>query len=103
VEKSGNILDRPSAEQRDQLLWERTARKDEASFCELFDRRAPAILGVLCKLLSRSEAEEVLQEVFRDVWKEAASFSPNGTSPFAWILLRARARACDRLRSRNTR
>jgi RNA polymerase sigma-70 factor (ECF subfamily) len=103
VEKSGNLLDSQGAERRDLLLWERTARKDKASFCELFDRRAPAILGVLCKLLSRSEAEEVLQDVFRDVWREAVSFSPNGTSPFAWMLLRARARACERLRSRNAR
>lgn len=95
--KSGNLLDKQSAEQLDRLLWERTGGRDGASFCELFDRRAPAILGMLCKLLGRSEAEEVLQEVFDDVWREAASFSPNGTSPFAWMLLRARAHACGRL------
>lgn len=94
----GNHLDRSPAEKQDRLLWERTVRRDGEAFCELFDRRAPAILGLLRRVLDRDEAEEVLQEVFSDAWKEAASFSPNGTSPFSWMLLRARTRAAERLR-----
>jgi RNA polymerase sigma-70 factor, ECF subfamily len=101
--EAGNILDKRSLEQRDRRLWERIGGRDEKSLCELFDHRAPAILGMLCKLLERSEAEEVLQEIFRDLWKEAALSSPNGTSPFAWLLLKAKARACERLKKRSLR
>ena len=96
--ESGNNLDRQRSEQRDRLLWERIGGRDGESLCELFDHRAPAILGMLCKVLDRSEAEVVLQEIFRDLWREAALCSPNGTSPFAWLLLKAKAQACDRLR-----
>lgn len=87
-----------SEEDLDRQLWERISRREGEALCELFDRRAPATLGMLSKVLGRSEAEVVLEEVFGDVWREAASLSLNGTSPFAWMLLRARARAVERLR-----
>lgn len=66
---------------------------------ELFNERAAAILGVLTCVLNPEDAEEVLQEVFAHVWKDAASFQPNGMSPFGWMLLLARSRAVERLRS----
>lgn len=93
-----NFLDKKPSEQRDRKLLERIGGRDGNSLCELFDHRAPAILGMLCKVLDRGEAEEVLQEVFRDLWQEAALCSPNGTSPFSWLLLKAQARARERLR-----
>jgi DNA-directed RNA polymerase specialized sigma24 family protein len=98
--EAGNHLDRQRLEQRDRFLWVRIGERDGESLCELFDHRAPAILGMLCKVLDRGAAEEVLQEVFRDLWLEAAMASPNGTSPFAWLLLKAQVRARERLRGR---
>jgi RNA polymerase sigma-70 factor (ECF subfamily) len=46
------------------------------------------------------EAEEVLQEVFLWVWKSAAAFDPSRGSVIAWLLVAARSRAIDRLRTR---
>lgn len=99
----GKNLDKQHLEQRDRSLWKRIGGRDGESLCELFDHRAPAILGMLCQVLDRGEAEEVLEEVFSDLWKESALTSPNGTSPFAWLLLKAQARARERLKKRSLR
>ncbi len=93
-------LDKTAARENDLFLLGRIARGDGKALADLFDERAPAILGVLCRVLAREEAETVLQEVFTEVWKEASNFHPNGTSPFGWMLLLARSRAADRLRAR---
>ncbi len=83
---------------RDLLLLGKIAKRDPSAFNELFEERGPAVLGVLCRLLVRSEAESVLEDVFRTVWDEADSFFPNGTSPFAWVLRLATSKATERLR-----
>src|SRR4051812_41354612 len=100
MQYAGTNLDKTVAREKDLFLLGRVARGDGQALGELFDERAPAILGVLSKVLTREEAEEVLQEVFTVVWKEAPNFRPNGTSPFGWMLLLARSRAADRLRAR---
>jgi len=64
-----------------------------------YDRHAPLVLGVLCRMLSdRNEAEEVLQEVFLQVWRDARRYDPERSSPRGWLLLLARSRALDRHR-----
>lgn len=83
---------------RDLFLLGQIALQEQAALSELFDQRAPAILGVLSRVLDRAQAEEVLLEVFAEVWKEASRFHPNGTSPFSWMLGLARDRAAERLR-----
>jgi RNA polymerase sigma-70 factor, ECF subfamily len=92
-------LNNDPAYSKDLFLLGQIARREEAAFCELFDQRAPAILGVLSRLLDKAQAEEVLIEVFAEVWEEAPRFHPNGTSPFSWMLQLARDRAAERLRS----
>lgn len=87
-------------EDRDFYLMGRITVGDRASFAELFDRSAPTVLGFLVRILrSRGEAEEILQEVFLQVWQQAGVYRPSGLAPISWILLLARHRAIDRLRS----
>jgi RNA polymerase sigma-70 factor, ECF subfamily len=57
---------------------------------------------VLSRVLDKDQAEEVLLEVFAEVWEEASRFHPNGTSPFSWMLQLARKRAAERLRAAKT-
>lgn len=95
MQNPGTILDKTSSD-RDLLLLGRVAQGDGQALGELFDERAPAILGVLVHLLDRREAEEVVQEVFASVWADAASFQPDGTSAFGRMLLLARTRAVER-------
>ncbi len=70
----------------------------------LYDRHASLVLGLLCRMLSdRNEAEEVLQEVFLQVWRDARRYDPQRSSPRGWLLLIARSRALDRYRGTTAR
>jgi RNA polymerase sigma-70 factor (ECF subfamily) len=93
----------PSAHE-DDFLMGRVAAGDRDAFARLFDRSAPAVLGLLVRMLGRrSEAEEVLQEVFLQVWRQADRYEPGRSTPRGWIVVLARSRALDHLRSREAR
>jgi len=81
-------------------LIARIARGDEAAFGQLYDAYAGLAFGLIRRILREKEAaEEVLQEVFWQVWREAASFDPGRGTPEAWLVMRAKTRAIDKLRS----
>ena len=83
----------------DELLINRIAAGDASALAELYDRFAPRVLGLLGKMLpSRSDADDVLQEVFWQVWKNAARYDSQRGSPAVWLLVMARSRALDALR-----
>ncbi len=85
-------------------LMGRVAMGDQGAFAELFDRSAPIVLGVLVRhLRARAEAEEVLQEVFLQIWEQAGAYRPDGLAPLSWMIMLARHRAIDRLRSEVSR
>lgn len=91
-------------QRREVHLLGRIAAGDRDAFTELFDRQSPLVLGVLTRVLrSRAEAEEVLQEVFLQVWRDARRYVPERASPRGWLLMLARSRALDRIRSRQAR
>jgi RNA polymerase sigma-70 factor (ECF subfamily) len=90
------------AEEAELLLS--TARGDESAFARVYDRYGPILLGLLLRILrSRAEAEDVLQEVFLQVWQRAHSFDPSRGRAFTWLVTLARSRAIDRLRSVDSR
>lgn len=94
----------PSDDLEDVLLVGRIAARDAAAFAAFYDRQASRALGLLLRMLGdRPEAEDVLQEVFLQVWQQADRFRPQRSSPRGWVLLLARSRALDRLRSRQAR
>ena len=76
------------------------ARKDETAIAELYDRYRVILFGLLIRILtSREEAEDVLQEVFLQVWRRAGDFDEKRGRPFTWLVTLARSRGIDRLRS----
>ncbi len=82
----------------------RVAAGDREAFARIFDRHSPAVLGLLVRILgSRSEAEEVLQDVFLQVWRQAGRYEPGRSTPRGWMLVLARSRALDTVRSREAR
>ena len=88
----------------DAELLRAVARGDEAAFARVYDRYSPILLGLLLRILrSRAEAEDVLQEVFLQVWQQARSFDPTRGRPFTWLVTLARSRAIDRLRAGDAR
>jgi len=89
-------------EEEDLQLMSRVAAHDGAAFTRLFELHAPVTLGLLSRILARRmEAEEVLQEVFLQVWAQADRYDAARSTPRGWILMLARSRALDRLRRRD--
>ena len=88
----------------DIALLDRIVARDEQAVAELYDRHHRLLFGVILRILrDRSEAEEVLQEVFVLVWTRAETYNVALGSPAAWLVRIARNRGIDRLRANNVR
>jgi RNA polymerase sigma-70 factor (ECF subfamily) len=78
----------------------RVAGGDRAALRLVYEETAAKLFGVCLRILNdRSEAEDVLQEVYLNVWRKAAAFDEARASPITWLVAIARNRAIDRLRS----
>lgn len=74
---------------------------DRPALRELYGRTSAKLYGICLRLLgSEAEAEEVLQDVYLTVWKNAGRFDPAKASPITWLAVLARNKAIDRLRLR---
>ncbi len=68
---------------------------------DLYDKYSGMLLGLAYRVLGdASDAEEVLQEAFLQVWNQADRYDPSRSSVSTWLVLITRSRAIDRLRSR---
>ena len=68
----------------------------------LYDRYSGAVFALVNRMLqNREDAEDVLQHVFMQVWRKAATFDETQCTPFTWLVMIARSRAIDRLRQRS--
>jgi RNA polymerase sigma-70 factor (ECF subfamily) len=81
-------------------LLQQIAGGDREAFRRFYDRYATLAFTFALRLLgARSDAEDLLQEVFLQVWRQAQSYSPERGSPEAWLITITRSRAIDKLRS----
>ena len=84
----------------DVALIKAIAAKDEAALAQLYDRYRVILFGLLMRILgNREEAEDVLQEVFLQVWRKAEDFDETRGRPFTWLVTLGRSRGIDRLRT----
>ncbi|WP_248241881.1 ECF RNA polymerase sigma factor SigK [Microbacterium kunmingense] len=91
--------DEPHADHVGDLL-QRVAQGDRDAFTQLYDMLSPRVFGLILRVLvDRSQSEEVLQEVFLEVWQSASRFAPNKGQGRTWVLTIAHRRAVDRVRS----
>jgi RNA polymerase sigma-70 factor (ECF subfamily) len=94
----------PEGGRVDAALIERILSRDASAVGDLYDRHSRMLYGVILRILrNRSEAEEVLQEVFVTVWNRAETYDVAVGSAAAWLVRIARNRAIDRLRSNTAR
>ena len=78
----------------------RIARGDEPAFAELYDELAPTLYGIVLRVVrDPAQSEEVTQEVFLELWRQAARFDPARGGVHGWAVTIARRRAVDRVRS----
>ena len=88
------------AQANDVELLKAIVARNEAALAQLYDRYRTILFGLLMRILNnREEAEDVLQEVFLQVWRKAADFDESRGRPFTWLVTLARSRGIDRLRT----
>ena len=88
-------------EQYNVELIRRVANGDEAAFASLYDRLSPVLYGTALRIMNDAgEAEDVLQDGFLYIWRQANAFDPSRGSFFAWVVMIVRNKAIDKLRVR---
>ena len=88
--------------EKERILLGRIALKDEKSFADLYDRYSRIIFSLALKIVkNRQDAEEILQNVFLQVWDKAASFDNNKGNVYAWIITMTRNKSIDKIRSKD--
>lgn len=84
-------------------LLELAAAGDLDAFARFYDLMAPRVHGLALRILrDPGYAEETVQEVFLQVWKQASGYSPKLGSVHSWVLTIAHRRAVDRVRSESS-
>jgi len=80
----------------DEALVRAIANGDSGALAALYDRHAPLMLGLARRIVARkSEAEDIVHDVFVEAWRHAADYDPDRGSVKAWLYLRTRSRALD--------
>jgi len=93
-----------AAETRDvalRALIGRVARRDEAALAELYDATAARVYALARRIASEpAVAEEIISDVYFQVWQQAERYDPARGRVLAWLLMMCRTRALDRWRRR---
>jgi RNA polymerase sigma-70 factor, ECF subfamily len=86
----------------DAALIQKIVQRDESALAALYDRYASLLSSLLNRILRDTQAsEEILQDVFFQLWMNAAQFDPARGSLPGWLVVIARNRAISRLRRHN--
>lgn len=82
-------------------LLDRVAAQDEAALKHLYDQTASRLYGLALRIVGNREwAEDVLQESFLGIWRNAGDYRSSLSPPLAWMGLLVRSRSLDFLRRR---
>jgi RNA polymerase sigma-70 factor (ECF subfamily) len=85
----------------DSMLISRIRGGDEDALAALHDRYAQVVYSVALRVLGdTTQAEDILQEIFLQLWRKPETFDSNRGSLGAWLAVIARHRAIDQLRRR---
>jgi len=91
-----------SQAEADAELVGRMARGDERALGALYDRHGRTMFALAYRILAdRDDAEEVVLEAFTQAWRASGNYASERGSVAAWLVVLARSRALDRLRSRD--
>jgi RNA polymerase sigma-70 factor, ECF subfamily len=78
----------------------RMAKMDQSALAEFYDRTSRLVYGLVQRIVNNpSVAEEVTLDVFLQVWRQAEQYSETRSAPTTWLIMMARSRAIDSLRS----
>ena len=84
----------------DSELLKTVQKNDGAAISELYERYAASMMGVAMRILrSREDSEDLVHDVFIEAWQRADAYREARGTVRAWLLVRTRSRAIDRLRT----
>jgi RNA polymerase sigma-70 factor (ECF subfamily) len=85
-------------------LMSRVAQRDESALGELYDATSRLVYGLVLRLVHEpSTAEDLTMEVYLQVWRTAQGYNTTRGSVNSWLIMIARSRAIDYLRSSHAR
>ena len=88
----------------DPTLLTSIVKGDQQAFSQLYDHSSTLLYTLAFRILgNRDEADELLQDVYLEVWRKVARYDVGRGTPIAWLITLTRSRAIDRLRARSTR
>jgi RNA polymerase sigma-70 factor (ECF subfamily) len=88
----------------DRATVSRMVGGDSSALATLYDRHARAIYSLALRILAdAAEAEDVVQDVFTQAWRQATRYDPARAPVAGWLMIMTRARSLDRLRRRRAR
>lgn len=84
----------------DEQIVRKVAAGDREAFAELYDRYAAVLLAQARRILrSQNEAEDLVHDLYLEVWRCADTYEASRGTVRAWLCVRARSRALDRLKA----
>lgn len=83
------------------MLIQRIGGQDERALAALYDATAPRVFGLVGRMVNDAAlAEEVVEDTYWQVWRQAMRFDASRGRPLTWLLAMARSRAIDAIRRR---
>lgn len=102
--RASNATATNDADVVDRALLARIARQDADALAAFYDRWSPTVRGLVARIVGEpSDTDEVVEEVFWQVWQQADRFDAERGRVAVWLLTIARSRALDRVRARKRR
>jgi RNA polymerase sigma-70 factor (ECF subfamily) len=96
------MSDEQRVEKEDRELVQRMASKDAAALDTFYKRYNRIAFSLVLRIVgNREDAEDVLTDVFWQVWQQSPRYDSSRGKPIAWLLTIARTRAIDSVRSTN--
>jgi RNA polymerase sigma-70 factor (ECF subfamily) len=88
----------------DPTLLAHIVKGDQQAFSQLYDHSSTLLYTLAFRILgNREEADDLLQDVYLEVWRKVARYDIGRGTPIAWLITLTRSRAIDRIRARAVR